>query len=227
MTTAIKTKQIEFIELMKTFNNFVSKKGLRPVLKNVYYDGKNFIATNTHIALFVNSENVKNIPDYIVNGSLIDPRKMKLSDEKLNYPDVSRLIPKEYDSNTTISLDGYLNDLIKDMKELCKTDRIISKLTPSSQIAIMDTGNKFDNKFSLSIKGDNQNDKISINNIVQGESIKLHVNVKYLIGALTTCKKLSKLNDNKCTLEIIGAMRPMNFRQENVFDLIVSPVRVY
>lgn len=231
--TATKIKQIEYLSLMKTFKNFVMKNGKesQQVLNYVYFDGKYFIATNTHVLLKVNSEYIKNIPDTIVEGSLFDVKEMYLINSKLNeafkYPNVNRLIPNVNDFNTTISLDGSLHILIKDMKELCKTDRILSDLTQSKQIAILDTGNKYDNKFTLSIKGENEKEKIKIDNVVTGEPILLHMNAKYLIDALAVCKKLTKLNSEPCTLKLLSRLRPMNFRQENVFDLIVLPVRVY
>jgi hypothetical protein len=218
------TKQIEYVELMKTFKTFVSKKAERPVLKLVHFDGKNFVATNSHILLVVKSEYVKNIPANIIEGSLINPLTVELhqSNEALKYPNVSRLIPSEYDTNTTIGLDGQINDLIKGLKVLTKSNRAMNGLTPSSQIAILDVKQDL----SISIKDDETKEKLNIEN-VQGEKVLLHLNAKYLIDALTTCKKLSKLNDNKCTLNITGRLRPMNFKQENVFDLIVLPVRIY
>lgn len=223
----VKTKQITFVQLMKEFTKYVATSKTRPVLQCVSFDGETFTATNSHVMLKVNKEAVSDIPKEVFAGCLYNPKIMQFVTLESKYPETKRLLPNINNIQTEINLDGHLNNLIKEMKELCKTDRIISAMTPSNQITILDTGNKYDSKLSLSIKGEIDNNKINIEKIVSGKPVLLHLNAKYLINALGTCKKLSKLNDNKCTLNIIGRFTPMNFRQENVFDLIVLPVRVY
>lgn len=227
-------KTIKFDQLMKVFKNFVSKSETRPVLKLVYLNDNYFYATDSHQLLRVNKNYVSDIPESITDGSLIDPKTMNIT-EQLNYPDCSRLIPNQ--SNSTVLLNGNIKEFenvtkeIKGLKKgrknkIVKMDITKNCINFSGQYVI----NEKQYKLEKEQKDDNvdlfKNYEYTVNSLnVEGDEIKIQVGDIYLNTALGTVKKLSKLSYSDVEMKINGNMRPILFTQNNVFDIIVMPIR--
>jgi DNA polymerase III sliding clamp (beta) subunit (PCNA family) len=213
--TVTATKTIQFNDLMKVFTKFVGKSESRPVLKNVYFDGKYFYGTDSHKLLRVNSEYVSDIPTDI---TLYDPKNIQPVNAKMNYPDCSRLIPIDYNSN--VVLDSNIKDLHKHVKE-------IKKIVKKDRNHVMKI-EFYNNETKVSAKNETDTYSATVNNMWADEQeITLHLSANYLNDAIETIKKLSKVSYNTVQLGLISHLRPMNFYQENVFDIIILPVRTY
>jgi DNA polymerase-3 subunit beta len=216
--TVTATKTIQFDDLMKVFTKFVSKSESRPVLKNVYFDGKYFYGTDATKLLRVNAEYVSDIPEHENDTFLFNPKENTFTNTLSNYPDCSRLIPIDY--NSTVTIDGNIKNLhkhVKEIKKVVKKDR--------NHVMKMEFTN---NETKVIAKNETDNYSATINNMwADGEEIMLHLSANYLIDAIEAIKKLSKVSYNKVELGLVSHLRPMNFYQENVFDIIILPVRSY
>jgi DNA polymerase III sliding clamp (beta) subunit (PCNA family) len=216
--TVTATKIIQFNDLMKVFTKFVGKSESRPVLKNVYFDGKYFYGTDATKLLRVNAEYVSDIPEHNTDTFLFNPKENTFANIISNYPDCSRLIPIDY--NSTVTIDGNIKNLhkhVKEIKKVVKKDR--------NHVMKMEFTN---NETKVIAKNETDNYSATINNMwADGEEIMLHLSANYLIDAIEAIKKLSKVSYNKVELGLVSHLRPMNFYQENVFDIIILPVRSY
>jgi DNA polymerase III sliding clamp (beta) subunit (PCNA family) len=212
--TITATKTITFEQAMKVFKNFVSKSESRPVLQYVYNDGTYLYATDATKLLRVNSEYISDMPEF----TLYDPKNMMVIDNKMNFPDCSRLIPIDY--NSTVTIDNNIKDLhkhVKEVKKIVKKDR--------NHVMKMEFSN---NETKVSAKNETDTYSETVNNMwVDGQEVSLHLSANYLDNALDAIEKLSKVSYNSVELGIVSHLRPMNFKQEHVFDIIILPVRMY
>jgi DNA polymerase III sliding clamp (beta) subunit (PCNA family) len=215
--TTVKT--IKFEDVMKIMKKFVSRKESRPVLKYVYNDKQYLYATNSHILLRVNKEYISDIPEF----TFYDPKNMTIINDKCNYPDCSRLIPIDF--NSTITLDGNLKELHNHVKEIKKVvkkniNHIMKMEFYKNETIVSGDNYEKDEKYKEYFA--------SIKSLqTEGQELTLHLSANYLNDALETIKKLSKVSYNHVQLGIVSNMRPMNFKQEDVFDIIVLPIRTY
>jgi hypothetical protein len=216
--TVTATKTIEFSDLMKVMKNFVTKSEARPVLQNIYFDGTYFYATDATKLIRVNAEYVSNIPAYSKETFLFNPKEMLFNNNLSNFPDCSRLIPIDY--NSTITIDSNIKDLQAHVKEMKK----VVKKQPN-HVMKMEFSNK-ETKVSAEYNGESY--AATLNNMYcEGEEITLSLSAEYLDTAITAIKKLSKVSYNSVELGIVGRLRPMNFKQDGVFDIIILPIRTY
>jgi len=221
MKTATKNV-IKFDQAMKLFKKFVATEDYRPILKLVHFDGKYLVSTNSHVLLRVNAEHITDLPELEL-GSLIDPKTNTVIADKMNYPQTERLIPSHY--NTKATIDGNIKEFqthVKAAKSLVKNkhNKVI-KLELTRQETTL-TAKYLQDDDTL-----NEYKETMKNLYVSDEELTLHVSAKYLDDTLTTIKKLSKLSSNPVELQIISSVRPILFTQENVFDIIVLPLKVY
>jgi hypothetical protein len=218
MTVTV-TKTIKFEDLMKVFTKFVGKSETRPILKTVYFDGQYFYGTDATKLLRVNREYVTDIPQYVEEKFLFDPVKMeKVFDYNVkSFPDCSRLIP--YDYNSKVVIDGNIKDLhnhVKEIKKIVKKDK--------NHVMKIEFSN---NETKVSAKNETDTYSATVNNMwADRQEITLHLSANYLNDAIETIKKLRKVSYNTVQLGLISHLRPMNFHQENVFDIIIMPVRM-
>jgi DNA polymerase III sliding clamp (beta) subunit (PCNA family) len=216
MATATETKTIKFDDLMKVMKKYVSKSEARPVLQLVYLTEEGyFVATDSHHLIRVNKNVVSDIPEGLEAGKLYDPKEMKVTNG--NYPDTSRLIP--YDYNSTVTIDSNIKEFqqhVKEIKKIVKKDRnYVMKLEFKRNETVI-SGKYEEDNYSAAMKS----------MYVEGDEVKLHLSAKYLDIALDTVKKLSKVSYNPIHLGIVSNMRPMVFKQEGLFDIIILPVRI-
>jgi hypothetical protein len=240
--TITKNKTISFTDLMKVFKKYVSGSSVRPTLQLVSFDGEYFTGTDSHVLLRVNKNYVSDIPENVLAGSLINPIDNTINTEGHNYPETSRLIPNH--SNTTVELNkSSLNDLQKTIK--CSGQSMNGKQNKSKVIKLEFTYDGVtvfsDNHLEKDIankvsKGQHDIEGLhtiidyrkSLTNIsVSGEELKIHASCKYLNDALITIKKLSKLSNGNAEICLMGKMRPIQFKQNGFFDLLVLPIRKY
>jgi hypothetical protein len=213
MTTA--TKTIQFDQLMKVMKNFVFKSETRPALQFVNFDGKYLVATDSHQLLRVNAEYVSGIPE---NLTLFDPKEMKIITEQMKYPDTSRLIPDSLYTNSTVTIDGNIKEFMEHVKEIKK----VVKSVPTKTINL----NFKHNETTVSGTFEENTYSATMNTMyVEGQEIALQCNANYLYNVLEVTKKLSKLSYEPVKIEMYNRMRPIQIKQNNVFDLLVLPVR--
>jgi DNA polymerase III sliding clamp (beta) subunit (PCNA family) len=213
--TAIKT--IKFEEVMKLFTKY-NRKSPRPVLNYVQYSNGYFTATNSHVLLRVNAKYVSDIPANMEEGRLFDPKEMLFANVQMNYPETSRLIPNHF--NSTVLLNGHIKEIqqhIKEIKKVVKKNKNkVMKLEFTSKGTGLHSHNSDNEGYSTFMES----------MYIEGEEVTLHVNADYINDALGVIKKLSKLSYNDIELGIVSPMRPITFKQDGVFDIIILPVRI-
>ena len=246
------TKTISFDQVMTQFKKYVASSEMRPVLQYVYFDGSHFIATNSHVLLRVNKDYIADIPADIETGSLFDPKEMKVVTDyqKTSYPETSRLI-SDYSNSTVLLNKDNLKEFQQHVKEAKKAGKSIHspiklKFTQSymeitSMCSLTEAmkeshGESYKEEYEKLKEYDIENGKnppelseynAETNNIyVEGEAVTIHVSPKYMNNAVMTVKKLTKLNKDQLQLSMNGKMRPVQFSQGDVFDLIVMPIRM-
>jgi len=218
MATTLQNKTIEFEKLIPDFKRFAaSKRGDREILKYVHYDGSHIAVTDSHRLLRVNAECVTGLPydePFLYNVYTGESVKGSKADTK-SYPETNRLIPNHY--NTSVELgDG----TIKSMRGADELVKVVKK-TENSLIRLHVTRNNLnigyrDGKFSSDIACS-----------VTGDAIKIYFNRMYVKDALMAVRKLDKLSYGNPTMSIISELRPANIHKENVYDIVILPVRFY
>lgn len=250
-TTIIKGKTITFEQLMKEFKKYVAgKNGFRGVLRCVYFDGKTFAATDTHVLLKVNAEYVSEIPEHIVSGSLINPATMEIPiDISGSYPDLNRLIP-DYGKTEIILTNPYIKELHEHIKAAKKvhysrnrnaidlnfhysSTEIITEGQTTKEMKDQ-YGDNYKEGFLKEIEDIKDHPKhldeysAKMNSLaIQGNELKIRLNDRFINNAFLSIKKLSKLSKEHVKLICDGSERPLVFTQENVFTVLVLPVRKY
>lgn len=213
MKTAVKT--IEFNKIIKDVKKFTSKSDIRPVLQYVYFDGKYIIATDSHRLIRINSDYISDLPTN--HPFLYDVKKNCIVEKEMTYPEVHRLIDMG-DIETETDITNGLNDFLQAAKEATKAvkkqqNNMIKITANYDRITI--TGEYMENSYTKDLP-------ISSN----GE-YKIYLNGKYLIDALQTFKKLSKLTKDSTIMGYKGHMKPLHFKKGDVFDVLILPIRVY
>lgn len=224
MTT--KTKQINFKQVMTQFKKYVADDASRPALQYVYYDGTHFVATNGHVLLKINAIHVKDIPEDVVVGTLFNPSEMSIVEDKHSYPDTNRFIPD--DCNLSIRINDTLDEIRAHIKEANKTLKGGWEYR-NYLFTCQDDFLKID-----ALQGDEYlKDKRTHEAILKhnkflhsnGKEIIFKVRSRYITNALATVKQLSKVSDKDIQFNIISSVRPIVFKQDDVFELLVLPVR--
>ena len=101
-------------KMLAALKKVVSTKDSRPILKYIHYskDGK-ATATDSHVLLQLDNANPTGA-DFLFEPNLFE---IKEQEDVGSYPDTSRLIPKECESNFTVSADAVFG-LAKQVKAI-------------------------------------------------------------------------------------------------------------
>ena len=93
-------------KMLASLKKVVSTKDSRPILKYIHYskDGK-ATATDSHALLQLDNANPTGA-DFMFEPNLFEIKEQK---DVGNYPDTSRLIPEEFESNFTVRADVVVN----------------------------------------------------------------------------------------------------------------------
>lgn len=228
--TNTKKLQITFEQAVGELRKYTAKKSdviNRPILKNIYFDGESFIATNSFILLTINKDVVKDIPVNIKEGSLINPKNSELINEDLGkYPNVSKFIP------TSCKLKLKFNKLQKEMlKQVRAGNRLIRSKSETKMYRLVLDGS-YMSITALKQEEDKREEKYEYtwgsNNVLESdnEQFTTHVNSSYLTTALNTVSRLARISNSDMTLSFSGRLRPTLIQQEGVFNLIILPLRV-
>lgn len=227
MTKTI-TKQITFEKVMVEFKKYVAKGETREVLKKVYFDGTHFIATDSHTLLKVNRNYVSNIPSEVVEGSMYDPVKMEIYKNDLHtYPETSRLIPQQFNlrvriNNTLNEIQAHIklgNSLMKDTKP---SERLF-KFYAQDDFLKIDALSGLTNHNVMNESIMRHNDYLESN----GKEITFTLSNEFITNALIVAKKLSKLSTENVELKVISRLRPVVIAQDDVFTILIMPMRTY
>lgn len=229
MTTITTLKQITFTNLMKEFKKYISKDKTRQILQYVYFDGNNFVATDSHILLKVTKEIVSDIPKEIIAGSLINPTTMEIVENiDKKYPDTNRIFPQ--DCNLNMTLNGSLkeiNGIIKDRKKLFTgkgVENLYQFITQDDYLEIRTLNSPYNEKAEILSQYIMRH-----RTFTESDGIEKIINVQsdYVTKSFGTITKLSKLSKDDIQFKIKGKMQPIVFEQENIFSILVMPVRTY
>ena len=225
MTTMTTIKQVTFEKVIKQFKKFVGTSDSRPVLKYVHFDGQYFVATNSHYLIRVKKEVISDIPENIVENILFCPNEMKLITGEYNYPQTNRLIP-EYE-NIVVNLN---KSNIKDFIQLSKEVGKQRKERVSTKIKLEFTQNytnvSTDHFTEETEKGIKEYKKTIENVNTEVNELTLHVNYNYLRNTLEAVKELMKLSNNETVLNMTSNVRPVHFKSNGIYDIILLPIRV-
>lgn len=220
MTT--QTKTIEFSKLIPDFKRFAVTNNRKKyneqddLLRLVHFDGKHLMVTDSHRMLRVNAEHVEGLPSY--EPFLYDMKTNEIVTRERDYPDLKRYF--NYDWNTRIALDRKnITEVRKSVTEVLKTAKEIKNNTVNISIK--------DNTLTIT---DTKNKDIKMANelVTIGQNIDFHMNCKYFNEALMTTNKLLKLSkyDDRADLNIIGSFMPIQINKDDIFNILVLPVRV-
>ena len=218
MATTTQNKTIEFEKLIPDFKRFAaSKRGDREILKYVHYDGSHISVTDSHRLIRINADYVTGLPydePFLYNiytGESVKGSKLDIK----SYPETNRLIPDysntsvELDDGTIKSLRGGVAELVKLVK---KTENNLIRLNVTrNNLNIGDQDGEFNKDIACSVTGD---------------AIEIYFNRMYVKDALMAVSKLDKLSQGNPTMDIISRLRPANIHKENVYDIVLLPVRL-
>lgn len=226
MMAKIITKQITFEEMMKEFKKFVgTKKNRREILKYVFYNGSHFVATDAFRLLKVNSEFISDVPTDLKAGDLYNPATNEfLNNSELKYPDTDKFIPNNYSVVYNIS---------KSVNEIQKLIKLSNSL--------MTDKTKNSKRIRFTVEEDYMVIRAVQNDVIKNETIIKHnkviesnnnenrftLNSKFITGALVTAKKLSKLSDENLLFKMNSGLRPSVIGKENVFEILIMPIREF
>lgn len=226
--------KIKFEQAVTTLKKFVAKSEARPVLNFIYFDGTHLIATDSHKLIRIH----KNVVDglNLKKGDLYDPKtkKIPLDFEGSSYPNVSRLIPNAYDAKTELTLgSSQLLDfkqhlelahiLVKKMARQPVKLNVVNQTSKRSWLEISakhEEGTHYEDSYYSA--GSYFGKASKFDGSIKGDEITLWANAQYLLDALSVVKKFATGN---AKLYFYGQLKPMLFSQENVFDVLVLPIR--
>ncbi|MFA6878572.1 MAG: hypothetical protein WCQ76_06690 [Fusobacterium sp.] len=173
----------------KADKEVIFHKDILPILKK--------IKTEEGIKIYYNNKYVRfNIGELDIIGTRIEEK----------YINVSKVIPKEYNTKVKIKDIKELLELLKDYKK-----NNLQKV-------------KFDFKDDI-VKIASENEIMTVEDSfkiekIEGDGLEIAFNVNYLIDTLNDCK-----DSNTIEIEMSKAVAPMIIKSENKLDLIL-PIRI-
>ena len=192
----------------KILKSVVSKEGTYPSLECVHYANGSAVATDSH--QLVRFNNVFENKDFeaTINMFSLLPSSQK-------YPDISRVIPKDFNLLTSFSTD-IVKDLVKFLKVVKKEVIIMDLMNANSiNISVEDSGMKY----SIPVYNRTSNP----GNVPETVAIS----AQYLLHALQYIPDMMK--DDKATGDIeIGftkQLQPLKLTFGNM-EFIITPVRL-
>ena len=221
-----KRNELTFEKSMTYFKKFVSKKGSRPELKYVNFDGGRYlIATDSHKLIRIKPEILTNFP-YDKGQFLINPKTMDFDQEELWYPDTYRIVPIQGKENIQVGLDKKtireLLTTIKEAKQLVKQDKNKTIALHFTYTGLTIIGNEVNGEVIETIY---EKTIESITTREEDEEIKIFVNAGYLQHILETAKKLLDVTKENVKIGLISKARPIHF-YNSYFDSLLLPIRV-
>ena len=221
MTTTTQNKTIEFEKLIPDFKRFAaSKNEARIVLKYAHYDGKYITVTDSYRLIRVNADYVTGLPydePFLYNVYTGESIKGSKVDTK-NYPKTNILIPDNNKTSVTLN-----NKTLKEFKN--SLDELL-KLNSVKKIDHKVIKFEIDNKL-MTVKDVKDIQVNELECFITGENVKFSINCKYMKDALMTVNKLNKLSYDDPSMDIVSNMRPINICKENVFDIVMLPLRSF
>lgn len=221
------TNTISFENLMNEFKKYISDN--KEILKYVYFDGENFIATDSHILLKVNKSIANEIPSEIVTGVLYNPMTMEVIENNLHkYPNVSRVIPSY--CNLNITLNGSLeeiNTIIEDRNTMFTgegVDNLYKFIAHDDYLEIRTFNNpkgKEPNMLSQYIM------KHRTFTHSDGKQKIINLQAEYITNTFSTISKLAELSNKDIQFKVIGSTSPLVIEQEDIFTVLIMPVKTF
>jgi DNA polymerase III sliding clamp (beta) subunit (PCNA family) len=217
MTTATQTKTIAFEKLITDLKKFTAGSNLpRPVLEYVYFDGSYLYATDSHVAIRVNSEYVE-MPSN--DPFLYDSSKREFVNlNNYKYPSLDRIIPTDH--NTEIKLNS------SELKQLKRSTNEIHKAVKNKKNRVSKV-QVSSNLIQLSAYEDEKAEEDISLTTTSGRDITFHMNAKFLKDALVTAEKLNKVSKMTSDIRIISNIRPIVITDNSAYEIVVTPVRIY
>lgn len=214
MTTKTKVKPMTFEKVLKVFKPFVAKKtAVREVLKMVHFDGEYLQATDSHILLRVHKDFISDLPSN--EPFLWDYHNNTTCEKSLNYFNLSRMIPEYFECEATYKTKELLL-IVTELKKVAE-----GKVKP----------------IRLSIEGDkttltayNATEQREIEtrtteSSIKGKELNICLGSDNFKNVLSTVKVLS--SEDNITLQLTGKNSPLRISQKGIFDILVSPIRLY
>lgn len=227
MGKIITVKQAKWDALLPDFRRFAAGKRLAAIQAKrsviyksttcVQYDGTYLNATDCHRAIRIKSEYVE-LPQADTFLYCVRDDEYKT----LNYPEMNRLYPTEFQSEIFIPYDR--------LKELRKALNIIHEYAKQRDIknntTLFEATN--DGIIRLSTWKSDVSETIGGFQVSGLESVKFYVNSGYLKDALITANKLKRYTGTSgIYLKLNGRMRPVVITDNAMYEMLVLPIRTY
>lgn len=192
----------------KILKSVISKEGIRPILECVHYANGDAVATDSH--QLVRFNNVFENKDFEATINILS-----LLPSNLKYPDVTRIIPEEFNLSASFSPD-IVKDLVKFLK-VVKKEVIIINLTNANSIdiSVKNSGMKYSIPASTEVS-----DPINApKQVALGAQYLLHA-VQYIPDLI----KENKASGN-IAIEFTRELQPLKLTFANM-EFVISPVRL-
>jgi DNA polymerase III sliding clamp (beta) subunit (PCNA family) len=200
-------------KMLASLKKVVSTKDSRPILKYIHYskDGK-ATATDSHALLQLDNANPTGT-DFLFEPNLFEIKEQK---DVGSYPDTSRLIPKEFESNFTVSADEVFG-LANQVKAIPKGWLIGFEYSENHiKAAAYDRLNP-DTKIELSIPVETSGDA----------KFEVTINAQLFKNAITFFSDYLENTNEVLTIGYLGQpLRPVLFSAKDA-KYLVTPVRVF
>lgn len=225
------TKQAKFNDLMPDFKRFTPGKRFAAKLSergNMYdnltcvqYDGGYLNATDTHRAIRIKSEYVAELPKDV--PFLYDVREGEFKEGK--FPNASRLFTDSHNEEyyTTYDKLKEARDALKAVNDDLKARKVVNLVTHVE----IEGGD-----ITFKAWGNGANDYGEVRTVknavdIRCESASFRINAKYLADALLTVNKLRGYSEmNGFYIRYNSHMRPITITDEEMYEILVLPVRV-
>ena len=207
------TKAIQFDKLIPNLKHFTTDKN-REVLKYAYYDGENLYATDSHRLIKIKGEYVEGLPS--ADPFFFNPKTREVFDsDKFNYPEVNRLFPTTY--NTSIVIDNE-----KEFKKQVSSVHEVAKQIKNKMSTLQITRSNV----TLSAYREESEAIEDVDGMMSGDDLTISFNNMYMKQVLQAVGKLKQKN-SKIRMYFTGKMRPITITDDEVFNIMLMPVRPY
>ena len=220
-------KKIKFEELVKVFKKYVDKDNnitQKSDVRFIYNDGKYLLGTNSHVALRVKLERVEGIPSDFTEGLQYCPFDKKVKNSG-KYPNLNRLFDSALMNAEHVSF--WKKRVLNELYECVKEDfRLIDKNSKLDERLIKLYIQEDYYEHRVIVKEKTINQTILKHRRASFDSDKqytLHVKFNYYKDAIMNCKKLQIEKDYDVEMHITGHNRPILFKCDNIFDIMVLP----
>lgn len=192
----------------KILKSVIAKEGIRPILECVHYANGDAVATDSH--QLVRFNNVFENKDFEATINILS-----VLPSSLKYPDVTRVIPKEFNLSASFSTD-IVKDLVKFLK-VVKKEVIIMNLTNANSIdiSVQNSGMKYSIPTYTKVSDPSNAPK------------QVALAAQYLLHALQYIPDL--IRENKAAgdivIEFTKELQPLKLTFDNM-EFVISPTRL-